>query len=219
MRFERKIPICGYDLKVVEHFIRMHAAGFRKIYQTREVNNIYFDNSSLDCGLANVEGERNRWKIRIRWYGSFFNEISSPRLEIKVKQDHLGYKNVFTLAAFKMEKIFSASILQNLIKNSSIPRQFKNVIKSLHPILINSYIRTYFLSNDRKFRITLDSDLMYGNVHQNNGKIRLMRDENTVILEVKYDEKHDDDAEFITSRLPWRVSKNSKYINALSRLY
>jgi len=118
-----------------------------------------------------------------------------------------------------MEKIFSAVILQNVIKNSSIPRQIKNVIKSLHPILLNSYNRTYFLSSDRKFRITLDSDLMYGNIHQNNGKIRLMRDENTVIIEVKYDEKHDDDAEFITSRLPWRVSKNSKYINALSRLY
>lgn len=219
MRFERKIPIYGYDLKVIEHFIRMHVAGFRKIYQTREVNNIYFDTASLDCGYANIEGYRKRWKIRIRWYGPFFGLISSPRLEIKIKQDHLGYKKVFTIDSFIMEEKFNAGVLYNKIEDSSIPRHLKKVIRSLHPVLINSYLRTYLLSNDGKFRITMDSDLKFGNIHQTIGKIRLMRDENTVILEVKYDQEHDDDVEFITSRLPWRVSKNSKYINALSRLY
>jgi len=63
MRYERKIPIICPDVKIIRHQVRLHPAGFREIYHSREINNIYFETPSLDCGLANVEGERNRWKI------------------------------------------------------------------------------------------------------------------------------------------------------------
>jgi len=220
MRYERKIPIICPDVKIIRHQVRLHPAGFREIYHSREINNIYFETPSLDCGMANVEGERNRWKIRIRWYGLFFTKISSPRLELKIKQDHLGYKKRFSLPPFTVKKQFDTKRLRVLMLHSSIPKQLRDIIMVMHPVLVNSYLRTYFLSTDSRFRLTLDSDLMWGSIPSSgSGIIHRQREANSVILELKYDRDNDDDAETITNKFPWRVSKNSKYINALSRLY
>ena len=41
MRYERKYKIENLSLSLVEQSIRLHPAGFRKIFPDRQVNNIF----------------------------------------------------------------------------------------------------------------------------------------------------------------------------------
>ncbi len=51
-------------------------------YPDRWVNNIYFDNINFDLFNMSVEGQSKRNKVRLRWYGDFYN-IEKPTLEQK----------------------------------------------------------------------------------------------------------------------------------------
>lgn len=220
MRYERKIPVYGFEESVIRGYIRLHPAGFREIHETRMVNNIYFDSPSLDCGLANVEGHRERLKFRIRWYGCFAGKIDAPRLELKIKQDHLGAKQAFNLNSFHAGEHVNSKMIGDLIRQSPMPETIIRSLKPMKPVLVNSYTRTYFLSSDRCYRLTLDTDLMWGNVpDSSHSRLRLQKEDQAMVLEVKYEKEYDDGAAAVTSRFPWRVSKNSKYMNALCRLY
>ena len=64
--------------------IRYHPALFSEIYHERCVN-IYFDTPAFDYYEANVRGQAERIKARVRWYGKLLGKIKRPVLEIKRK--------------------------------------------------------------------------------------------------------------------------------------
>ena len=103
-RYETKFRITDLDLYEVQHVIKKHPAVFQEIYYQRNVNNIYFDSSDLNSFVDNVEGEKNRRKVRIRWYGDLFGLCENPNLEIKYKSGLLGWKEKHRLKAFKLSK-------------------------------------------------------------------------------------------------------------------
>ncbi len=207
MRYERKYRIEHLKWWQVEQLIKLHPAGLYRLYPDRSIHNIYFDTLGLTTFNENVIGIADRKKFRVRWYGDNVYNIQNPKLEIKIKTNQLGVKESFSIPAFSLQEIDQATqSIQNL----------KQVQTSLEPKLLNSYTRSYYSSPDQKFRLTIDRDMKYQ--HPNNF-INYHAHDNDTILEVKYDREYDDVSEYIFQHLPFRQTKNSKYVKGLFALH
>ncbi|MGB1120827.1 MAG: VTC domain-containing protein, partial [Saprospiraceae bacterium] len=152
MRYERKYKVSDLHHHVILQNIRMHPAGLRQIYPDRQINNIYFDSTGLQCYHDNVDGVAERKKFRVRWYGDDVREIENPNLEIKYRINEVGSKKIFPVSDFE---------LFNLKEITSEVSQILDKKYQLSPILLNSYNRSYYGTPDKKFRITVDRNLRY----------------------------------------------------------
>ena len=103
-RYEKKFLINELSKYEVESIVKLHPAMFSEIFHERSVNNIYFDTHQLKNYFENIEGETNRAKVRVRWYGSLFGVIKNPILEVKVKKGLLGRKYSSNFDQFSLNK-------------------------------------------------------------------------------------------------------------------
>ena len=206
MRYERKYKIELLSLPLVHQSIRLHPASFRKIFPDRQVNNIYFDTSDFNTYKDNVMGIAERRKFRVRWYGKDLETILNPNFEIKIKNNQLGDKTVERLASFD---------LGNLNAITKQIQTLAHTYKPLIPTLLNSYHRSYYGTPDKKFRITIDSQICYHSLINNtNINGRKIEDEE-IVLELKYHEALDSQTDRITQYFPYRLSKSSKYVTGM----
>ena len=219
-RFERKFALKGIDIRELEFLVRMHPNLFSEIFWPRSINNIYLDDMNMDKLDQNIAGTAIRSKVRIRWYGSLMGEILKPKLEFKIKRGTVGTKRSFNLAPFELKKGFGQQTLQDLFQNSDIPDEVQAQLFELRPVIINQYKRKYFLSSDKKYRITLDWDMKYYEVSPFFTSFSVFReDHQQLIMEIKYDQENEMLAHKITSWFPFRMTKNSKYINGLNSFH
>jgi SPX domain protein involved in polyphosphate accumulation len=215
LRYERKFRTHSFP-NIVENMIMLHPSMFKRIYYPRYVNNIYFDDAEMESLYANEMGAFERKKYRIRWYGDLFGDLASPTLEIKRKFGNLGDKQSFELKSFNFNDSITKSKILNIINNSRIPEYIKLKLCCNKPTLLNRYKRKYFISNDKRFRITIDSEIMYYRINiRNNSFIEKYSDDSCTILELKYDKNYENYANSITNSIPFRLTKNSKYVNGL----
>lgn len=215
-RFERKFLISPFSRSQAELIIRLHPAVFSPLYKQRQVNNLYLDTARLSCFHDNIQGNSHRKKYRIRWYGDLFGDVCHPVLEMKMKDGFAGRKLSFPLDTFILDNEFHSGMLKNILCQENLPSWVTNEINDLRPSLLNSYQRKYFLSYDKNFRITVDDHLAYYYVFSWENKFVRKRTISTeVVMELKYNAEHDDWAEQITGRFPFRMTKNSKYINGI----
>jgi SPX domain protein involved in polyphosphate accumulation len=206
MRYERKYKIENLSLSLVKQSIRLHPAGFRKIFPDRQVNNIYFDTLDWTTFKENVMGIAERKKFRVRWYGENLQAIEIPVFEIKIKSNQLGDKISFPIAPFQLSNLNILTKEIQKLSEAEVP---------LTPTLLNSYNRSYFASPDDKFRITIDRKLRYFSL-LNNSRFNAYRiQDEEVVLELKYDETLDLATDRITQHLPFRMTKSSKYVNGI----
>ena len=84
-RYERKFLVSELNRFEIESIVRLHPAIFSEIYHQRSVNNIYFDTMNVSNYLDNINGVKQRLKVRIRWYGDLFGFIDKSVLEFKIK--------------------------------------------------------------------------------------------------------------------------------------
>ena len=93
-RYERKFLIENLFKEEVGLIIKKNPYLFKRKYQQRFVNNIYFD--SLDYSLYNnhVIGKSDRYKIRVRWYDDLFGEIKNQYLRLNLKIITLEKRNI-----------------------------------------------------------------------------------------------------------------------------
>lgn len=219
-RYERKFLITGMSFKRVEKIIRLNPVNFRKLYPERKINNIYFDNHVLESFHDNVDGIAKREKIRIRWYGNKYGYISKPVLEIKKRNNSVGTKDQYLLKGFNVDKDLDEATLKHMVLISDIPNIIKKKVLMLSPKLLNSYERKYYISFDKKFRITLDKNLFYMKfMPYNNNFLDIVVDKNSTVLEIKYDMENDKDISTITNSFNFRLTKNSKYVTGIFSLY
>ena len=111
--------------------------------------------------------------------------------------------------------------LENYIKEFSLQPGLSSVdqMKRIFPSLLNRYSRKYFLSADKKYRITIDNNLYYLKISRTNFSfMNCFINRNNIILEIKYNENDDVNIDQITQSLPLRYSKNSKYIDGISQI-
>lgn len=218
-RYERKYVVRGLPVQVVESIIKMNPAGFSEIFHRRQVNNIYFDTFGLKSYFDRIAGTSNSIKMRIRWYGEFFREIPRSFLEFKIKRGPLGKKYIYELDSFCLDRNFSTVSVRALLQSSKVPEFLKVSFESVEPVILNKFNRKYFLSADTKFRLTIDSEIRYYRMDNFlNMFMDSFSDRDTVVVEIKYSRDDDDSVAAVTNFLPFRISRNSKYINALECL-
>ena len=218
-RKERKFVATGISITAVEFFMKGHSAMFFQPFPPRFINNIYFDSKEFGNYGDNVVGSMHRHKFRIRWYGEQFGYIEKPVLEIKIKKGLAGTKRHFKLAPFTLEPGFTMQIMDEVFDKSDIPKEIREMLRYQSPSLLNRYHRKYLLSADRKFRVTLDHKLQYTNINRyQNSFMHRVKNDRDVIIELKYDVENDEKANKISGSFPFRLNKNSKYVNGIDEL-
>ena len=219
-RYERKFFITQITGKNIHSIVKLHPAIFSEIFHERSVNNIYFDTPELNNYFDNIDGNMYRVKSRIRWYGRTFGVIEKPVLELKIKNGLLGRKESYSLDTFKLDSHFNMQKIVQIIQNTNIPEFIAIGIKSSQPTLLNKYNRKYFLSADKRYRITIDTNQVFYRIgSQNNFFLNKIKNDVNVILELKYNIDADDDVNRITEHFPFRLTKSSKYISGLEKIY
>ena len=217
-RYERKFVGEKVPRSVAETFVRQNSAFFTRTFPSRQVNNVYFDTPGMDCFMDNLFGVGNRWKVRVRWYGELFGAISAPVLEFKIKKGFTGTKKSYELPPFQIpEEGFDGSIWRPLFLKADLPGDVRERLAGLHPVLLNAYQRSYFESANKKFRVTVDDKMEYYNLRSTwNYFLHVHREQLKSVIELKYDQNWQNEADVITNQLPFRLDKNSKYVVGIS---
>ena len=220
-RYERKFFISDLTRQQVETIVKMHPAFFSEIYHRRFINNIYFDTPGLKNYYDNLDGMAQRKKVRIRWYGELFASIESPLLELKCKYGLMGKKDSFTIPRFEMGRHFAHSEIAAAIEGDpGFPETAKAEFKTLVPVLLNRYSRKYYRSADGNYRITIDTGMVFYAVgNWGNSFAGRITDNDNIVLELKYDAPWDDHADEVTTCFPFRLSRSSKYVTGIQKLY
>ena len=217
-RYERKFVANKTSRLAAELLVKQNSAFFVPMFYPRKVNNIYFDTPGLDCYFDNLFGNGNRWKARIRWYGDVFGTVEKPILEFKIKKGLVGTKKSFALPSFVLnEKEFYPNVFQTVFQKAELQTEIYERLKTLQAVLLNSYNRSYFASINKKFRITVDTELEYYNLRPSwNFFPTPFHEMDKTVVELKYDEQWDAEAKEITNEFPFRLDKNSKFVAGMS---
>lgn len=218
-RYERKFLVTDMHYHQIAQQVKLHPAAFSTIFHPRFINNIYLDSIEMDFFHDNVSGKGSRKKARIRWYGDQFGIVKKPVLEFKVREGMLGDKISFKLKPFTIDHHFNYDILLDVFSKSGLPYWAEELLNHLKPALLNRYSREYFISFNEKFRLTLDSELGYFAIGTNNNTFSENYSSSNVIVELKYNREFDDIAPSVTNRIPFRLTKSSKYVNGVELLH
>ena len=183
-RIEEKILVNENDNFLVKKFLKLNSA--KKLYNSRVVKSLYFDNNSFDMFQNSEEGIVPRKKIRIRSYPKFNNKFF---LEIKISSVEGRFK--------KSNEISETQCLE-LIKNGIFDKQYGHC----KPKIYVKYLREYYIMKNT--RITYDKDIEYLNVQQ-----RILGKENSRVLELKPNKDKNTDELFLD--FPFSRIRYSKY--------
>jgi len=143
------------------------------------------------------------------------------KLELKLRRSMLGWKIAEEVA---LEGVSLSEIswreLGRLIKDQVPSDLFLHYSVSSFPVLMNRYKRDYFLSADKKVRVTIDRDVRY--FDQRSG-FRMNKNYQNIspdilIMEVKVDENNIESAKKITKDIYIQRTKNSKYVVGVSSI-
>lgn len=219
-RYERKFLVDEMEPEQVRMLVRLHPALFYEPYPPRNINNFYLDSREMEKYYENVSGASDRTKVRVRWYHNLFGDINKPVLEFKVKRGLVGTKYSYPFAPFKVGRGFSSQDFRKAITISDLPQQVMRELRDLDIVLLNWYHRRYYATRDGRFRVTIDSDLTYYHVDNlRSGFLHHQEDRAHCIVELKYEKHLDPQANRVASYFPFRVTKNSKYVTGIEKVY
>ncbi len=209
IRYEKKWIYKSNNFNQLILKLKRSKLHFKSHYTSRLVNSIYFDNNKLKNINDNLEGERNRLKYRVRWYGSEYY-IQDPFFEIKYKdalktfkkRTKINLKEKLKTNNYKNYTLVSDQIEDDIFKS-----------KILNPKIHISYKRTYLISSNNLIRATIDQQIKFKKI----GKFNpfFFQNFNNIILEMKYDLDLDDYFRKNLNEVHTRYSKSSKYINCM----
>ena len=217
-RYENKYLFKDYEKYRILSWLKSSKIGFRKHFEARKVSSIYFDSFDLKNYQANLNGDPNRIKPRLRWYND--DVLSTLSLELKIKRGNRGFKHTVGIgldaSPDNVENLFNFrahnKILSLIQKNCSSESQIFSYIRSKFPIVEVTYERCYFVGADSMIRATLDTGIKYRS--HGVGKSFLKSKNN--VLEIKLPPTSDTRHIFQNGKFPGRVFRNSKYCSAVS---
>ena len=90
-RYEKKWIYKNNNYFFILNTLMRSKLKFKYHFENRKVNSIYFDDFNLSNIRDNIEGQKNRLKYRLRWYG-LSDKIVNPIFEIKYKKGLKTYK-------------------------------------------------------------------------------------------------------------------------------
>lgn len=219
-RYERKYLVDQLDEHQTKALIRRHPSLFYEPYPPRYINNFYLDTPEMENYYDNVGGAGNRRKVRIRWYGELFGKIDKPILEFKIKRGMVGTKHHYDFPGFSIEQGYHDKYLMGKVKESDLPPHVKYILRDQNVVLLNRYYRHYYATRDGRYRVTLDTGLTFYRIERlTNRFTHKQTDYRNIVVELKYDKEHDMSAYKVSSFFPFRVTKSSKYVQGIERVY
>ncbi len=197
-RIEYKIDI--EKSKKISFLNYLNKYNYKKLYESRVVNSIYFENSNFEIYNDSIEGLSPRKKIRIRYYGNKhpINDNLPFNLETKFTNNMGRSKNT--------KKINKVS---NYLKKGI----FDSKYGVCYPKTIVSYHRSYFITN--QFRVTIDENITFSLfdhfLFKKNTKYS-----NEIIVEVKNNNISEIDN--LREMFPFKETRFSKYCKSIELL-
>lgn len=211
-RYEIKFIAEPLEYHRVLNWLRQHNSCLETEYPDRQGNNIYFDSHNHHSYCDNIYGSSSKSKVRFRWYGNS-KEPQNGSLEIKCKRNQLNWKLIY-----KVQEELGGCDWRTLCSEirRQLPAEGKKWMEmNPLPVLINRYQRKYFVSRDKKVRVTLDSDLdIYDQSRKRfpnySSKSNLPK---VLVLEVKFPRELRDHVVHMFGGIPLRASRFSKYVS------
>ena len=212
MRYERKYEFpSGYE-NLIKCFLL--SKRFKEIYELRRVNSLYYDDIRNSLYYESVNGISNRLKLRARFYNG---GDESFNLEKKIKIDDLNTKKIEKNHKKHLMPIVGLKFNKNLKLPSKVEQRYL-------PKVLVSYLRRYFLSSDKKVRITIDQKIDCYKVKLINNCI-LIGNKKQIhhgILEIKYSQKDNlkkNLVQELTNNFNFILCRSSKYCQSIELLY
>ncbi|MGB0583213.1 MAG: polyphosphate polymerase domain-containing protein [Limisphaerales bacterium] len=218
-RYEYKYALPTELLSEFQCFLKLHPELFREIYHPRDVNSIYLETEEFKKFNEHVEGTQHREKYRIRWYGDLTGRVEKPILEVKVKHNQMNDKRRYELQPFELTEEKPWSAVEPALKTIEPGKLDREIALAQRPVTLVRYHRRYYLSNDRKARITIDTDLQWYSAGIAGQRLKKEGAPPHVVIELKYDHDHAVDAGRVSSLLPPRHQRHSKYLSAVRAIY
>lgn len=222
LRYERKFFSNDLSINQILNFFLTHQYSFKFLYPDRSINNIYFDTKEFSMYKHGIEGDSRRVKVRMRWYGDLINLNVSPTLELKRKFGHVGDKLKWQISSFlSTETMLQAALKADLLVDNNVDNFeiLYTILPIINPVLINRYNRKYLISADKKYRVTIDTGMCYYQYSNDKYDLNNSQQFDGIIVEIKYLPDDHEGLMELTSQIPIRLSKFSKYLNGIEILY
>lgn len=185
------------------------------------ITNIYFDNADFEMIQDAIAKKNGREKVRMRVYDAQPTGSSQAFLEIKKKENKVGYKYRLTSNPIAVTNYIEKGIADVTITDEKVTSELTMLRQrygKIQPKMYIYYDRVSFKGiDDKKIRLTIDQNLLYRDydVAANKGKFgQPLLDPNKVIMEIKVP---DELPAWLTSILEkYQIEKQSfsKYGNA-----
>jgi hypothetical protein len=178
-----------------------------------KIRSLYFDNIYDKILLEKLNGVDKREKFRIRLYN---DDTSFIRLEKKSKQNGLCQKLNASITKDECNLIITGDLEWIKETNSPLLMDFycKSKYQLLKPMTIVDYTREAYLYKIGNVRITFDMNVRSGiyskNIFDENLPVVDPIKDNSIILEVKYDE-------FLPEIISNVIQTNNKQATAISK--
>jgi hypothetical protein len=211
-RCELKLPVRHHGSADVWRAIRCHPLGFEALYPDRGVHNLYFDTPGLAAYAASLEGAEPRLKLRLRWYGES-DDVREGRLEWKWRRGPRSWKWSTPVAWSDDLLKLRWSALRDELRRELDGRQRATFDAMARPVLLNRYLRSYFVSRDGSCRLTHDRQLVFAaqlGARVRPG-VRPLRCWGLEVLEIKTAAERPDVAERALRGFPFHAARFSKY--------
>ena len=219
-RSEIKFVCYKQNYSLIKNWIRFHKFNFFKEYDDRNINNIYFDSLDYKAFNDNLVGLPSRLKVRYRWYGNLFSNDTKNEgsLEFKFKKNIYGYKKIFKINDLTLNLNSNWKDIKNKILKKLTPEYKILFDQNSEKILINRYKREYFISRDKKLRVTLDKNIeifdQRTSLIKPNFRFKNFTQDHLVI-EFKFNKEDKVFLNDLDINIPIKASRNSKYVNGV----
>ncbi|MGT2711542.1 polyphosphate polymerase domain-containing protein [Streptococcus oriscaviae] len=190
-------------------------------YAKSTITNIYFDNEHFEMIQDSIAKKNGREKIRMRVYDAKPTANSQAFLEIKKKENKVGFKYRLTSNPVSVTNYIEKGIADVTIKDEKVTTELEMLRERYGTIKPKMYIYydrvSYRGKEDRKVRLTIDKNLLYRDVDVavTKGKFgRPLLDPNKMIMEIKVPEALPDWLAALLDKYQIEKQSFSKYGNA-----
>ena len=205
-RIEKKFVLGKYKEDYIKKILTI--SGFKKSFSSRYINSIYLDTLNFDFAKDNINGVSRRKKIRFRWYNDDYSKIY---LEEKNKQNFFVKKITSKAIDFVNKKDLVENLKGYFLNLNKIHNNFNYQF-----VLQTNYLRSYWISNDKKIRATIDTNINTSPINNLNQRLEL----NETILELKFSTSNEKFFRnlFNQNNFNLRSKKYSKYLQSFNLL-
>ncbi|HFI0237076.1 TPA: polyphosphate polymerase domain-containing protein [Streptococcus suis] len=218
-RKETKYIVDKETFTLLEKDLKKHMVSDE--FATSTITNIYFDNEDFDMIQDSIAKKNGREKIRMRIYDAQPSASSQAFLEIKKKENKIGYKYRLTSNPLSVTNYIEKGVVDKTITDEMVTSELDILRERYGTIKPKMYIYydrvSYKGIEDKKIRLTIDKNLLYRDYHVSatDGKFgEALLDPNKVIMEIKVPEQLPDWLLDLLEKYQLEKQSFSKYGNA-----